>query len=136
VSYDMSALSISSSRFASASLWPQVSAGNVANIADTGPPPKADASSTAAAPSGARVERLAATGSAAAATIAPFSPSDLSRYDSTAPAADKNAPAAAPNVDLASVAVQQIAASNASAADAKAIQAGSSAIRGILDIKV
>jgi uncharacterized heparinase superfamily protein len=132
----MSALSISPSRFATASLWPQASTGNVANIADTGPPPNADASSTAAAPSGARVDRLAATGGGTAAAIAPASPSDVSRNDSTASAADKNAPAAPPNVDLASVAVQQIAASNASAADAKAIQAGSSAIRGILDIKV
>jgi flagellar basal body rod protein FlgC len=133
----MSDLSISaSSRLNAASLRPQVSAGNIAKIVDTGPPPNADASSTAAAPPAARVDRVTVTGAGTAATIAPTSPSYVTRNDPAAPSADKNGPAAAPNVDLASAAVQQIAASNAAAADAKAIQAGSSAIRGILDIKV
>jgi flagellar basal-body rod protein FlgC len=132
----MSNLAISASRLATASLRPQLSAANFANISDTGRLPNADASNTAAAPSAARVDRVAVTGGGTAANIAPASPSYVSRYDPTAPAADKNGPAAPPNVDLAGAAVQQVAASNALAADAKAIQAGSSAIRGILDIKV
>jgi flagellar basal-body rod protein FlgC len=132
----MSTHSISAFRLATAGLRPQVSAGNVTNISDIGPLPDANASSTAPSPSASSVDRVAVTGGGTAASITPVSPSYVSRYDSTAPAADKNGPAAAPNVDLASVAVQQIAASNASAADAKAIQAGSSAIRGILDIKI
>jgi flagellar basal body rod protein FlgC len=131
----MSDLSISSSRLATASLWPQASAGNAPNISGTGRPPNADASSTAAAPSASPVDRVTVTGAGTAATIAPTSPSDVTRNDPAASAADKNGPAA-PNVDLANAAVQQIAASNASATDAKAIQAGSSAIRGILDITV
>jgi flagellar basal body rod protein FlgC len=130
----MSAFSISSSRLATARLRPPVPVGNIANVSDGGRLPNADASSTAAAPSAARLDRV--TGAGPAATTAPASPSYLSRYDPTAPAADKNGPAAPPNVDLASAAVQQVAISNAVATDAKAIQAGSSAIRGILDVKI
>jgi flagellar basal body rod protein FlgC len=132
----MSNLSISASRSATASLRPQLPAGNVANFSDTGPLPNVDASSTASANVTSRVDRVAVTGDATAAATAPASPSYVSRYDSAAPAADKNGPAAPPNVDLAGAAVQQVAASNAVAADVKAIQAGSSAIRGILDIKI
>jgi flagellar basal body rod protein FlgC len=129
----MSSLSISASGSTAASL--RVPAGNAANISDTGRLPNADASSTAGFPSAARVDQVAVTGGATAATTA-ASPSYVTRYDPTGPSADKNGPTAAPNVDLASAAAQQIAASNASAANAKAIQAGSSTIRGILDIKV
>jgi flagellar basal body rod protein FlgC len=129
----MSSLSISASGSTAASL--RVPASNVANISDAGRLPNADASSTAAFPSAARVDQVAVTGGATAETTA-ASPSYVTRYDPTAPSADKNGPAAAPNVDLASAAAQQIAASYASAANAKAIQAGSSTIRGILDIKV
>jgi flagellar basal body rod protein FlgC len=130
----MSSLSISASGLTAASL--RVPASNVGIIPGTGRLPNADASSTAGFPSASRVDQVAVTGGGTAETITPASPSYVTRYDPTAPSADKNGPAAAPNADLASAAAQQIAASNASAANAKAIQAGSSTIRGILDIKI
>jgi flagellar basal body rod protein FlgC len=54
----------------------------------------------------------------------------------TAPSAGTRGPVAPPNVDLASQAVQQTAAANAAAANAKAIQAGSSTIPSLLDIHI
>jgi flagellar basal-body rod protein FlgC len=135
----MSGLSISASGLAAAGLRPQVSAGNVANISSTGPLPNANASgkpgsSPAYVPL--RVDQVAVAGGGTAATSAAASPSHVTRQEPGAPAADKNGLAAAPNVDLANERSQQLAASNASAANAKAIQAGSSTISPLLDIKI
>jgi flagellar basal-body rod protein FlgC len=132
----MSALSISASGLAAASLRLQASA---SNVSDTAPLPNANASSTAGFPSAyvpSRVDQVAVAGGGTAATIARASPSYVTRYDPGAPSADKNGLVAAPNLDLANEAVQQIAASYAFAADAKAIQAGSNTIRALLDIKI
>jgi flagellar basal-body rod protein FlgC len=135
----MSTHSISASGLSAASLRLQVSARNVANIADTGPLPNANASSTAASASAyapLRVDQVAVAGGGTAATVTAALPSYVTRYDSGAPSADKNGQVAAPNVDLANEIAQQITAASAFAANAKAIQAGSSAIRTLFDIKV
>jgi flagellar basal-body rod protein FlgC len=132
----MSSLSISASGLAAANLRLQVSASNVANISDIRRLPDANASSTAAFPSASRIDQVAVAGGGTAATITATSPSYVTQYDPIAPAADKNGLVAAPNVDLANEAVQQITAGFASAANAKAIQAGSSTIHSLLDIKI
>jgi flagellar basal-body rod protein FlgC len=135
----MSALSISASGLAAARQRLQASAGSVANIPSTGPLPNANASSTAgaAAPyAPSRVDQISIAGAGTTATETPASPSYVNRYDSTAPAANKNGLVAAPNVDLANEAIQQVTASYASAANAKAVQAGSNTIRSLLDIKI
>jgi len=132
----MSALSISASGLAAAGLRLQVSASNVANVSDTGRLPNANASSTAGFPSASRVDQVAVSGGGTTATVTPASPSFVTRFDPGAPAADKNGLVAAPNVDLANEIVQQITASQAFAANAKAIQAGSNTIRSLLDIKI
>ena len=54
----------------------------------------------------------------------------------TAPSANTSRPVAPPNVDLANQAVQQATAANASATNAKAIQAGSNRIPSLLDIHI
>jgi flagellar basal-body rod protein FlgC len=130
----MSILSIASSGLAAASLRLQVSASNVANMSDTGALPDANASSTAPAYVPLRVDQTAGAGTSA--SVATFSPSYVPQYDPAAPYADSNGQVAAPNVDLANEIVQQIDASIAFAANAKALQAGSSMIRGILDMKI
>jgi hypothetical protein len=105
----MSSLSIQAST-AAANLRPQPPTNNVANTPDTRrQPPNANASSTAGPPSPAHV--AAAPGGT-------------------------TAPPAPPNADLANQAAQQVAAGNTAAANAKAVQAGSSAIRSFLDITV
>ncbi len=83
-----------------------------------------------------RVDQVAVAGGGTAATITPASPSHVTRYGPGAPSADRNGLVAAPNLDLANEAVQQIAASYAFAANAKAIQAGSNTIRSLLDITI
>jgi flagellar basal body rod protein FlgC len=130
----MSSLSIAASA-AAASLRLQLPTNNAANTADTRrPPPNANASSTAAAP--ARVDQVTLTGGATTAAVNPFSPGNVTRLQPTAPAANTNGPAATPNVNPASHPVQQITASNAAAANSKAIQAGSNRIGSFLDINV
>jgi hypothetical protein len=54
----------------------------------------------------------------------------------TAPSANTSRPVTPPDVDVASQAVQQTTAANASAASSKAIQAGSNRIPSLLDIHV
>ncbi len=132
----MSILSIASSGLAAASLRLQVSASNVANMSDTGALPDANASSTVTAYVPLRVNQVASAGGGTAASVATVSPSYVPQYDPAAPYADSNGQVAAPNVDLANEIVQQINASIAFAANAKALQAGSSMIRGILDMKI
>ena len=135
----MSSLSIATSGLAAASLRLQVSASNVANSSDTGPLPDANASSTAGFPPAyvpLRVNQVAGAGGGTAATVTTVSPSYVPQYDPGAPYAHKNGQVAAPNVDLANEIVQQITASYAFAANAKAIQAGSNTISALLDIKI
>ena len=132
----MSIFSIASSGLAAASLRLQVSANNVANMSDTGALPDANASSTAPAYVPLRVNQTASAGGGTVASVATVSPGYVPQYDPAAPYADSNGQVAAPNVDLANEIVQQINASIAFAANAKALQAGSSMIRGILDMKI
>jgi flagellar basal-body rod protein FlgC len=132
----MSSLSIAASGLAATGLRLRVSAGNVANVSDTRAPPDPNASSTAGFPAVGRVDQVSVAGGGTAATVAPVSPGYVTLFEPGAPAADKNGLVAAPNVDLANEAVQQITAGDTAAANAKAIQAGSSAIRSLLDIKV
>jgi flagellar basal-body rod protein FlgC len=132
-----SPLTISTSGLAAANLRRQVPARDVAKVADTTPVPASNASSNAGLPPVAgplRVDPVARGTTTAAITTPPsrFVP----RSDAGAPSADNNGPVAAPNVDLANAIAQQNATSQAIAANAKAIQAGSSSISPILDIKV
>jgi hypothetical protein len=130
----MSSLSIPASA-AAASLRLQVPANNLANIADTRrQPPDANAPGIAGAPAG--VDQVTLTASATTAAIGPFSPGNVAGLQPTASPAGTNGPAAPPNADLANQAAQQIAAGNASAANSKAIQAGSNRIGAFFDLSV
>ncbi|HEY4404736.1 MAG TPA: hypothetical protein VGN55_08770 [Xanthobacteraceae bacterium] len=91
---------------------------------------------------------IAPSGTAAAGLQRQASGRDFANNSATAPAPDASAAglpaavasrassAAAPNVDLSNQIVQQTTTSHAIAANAKAIQAGSSAIASVLDITV
>jgi hypothetical protein len=123
----MSSLSIPASA-AAANLRPQPPTNNVASTPDTRrQPPNANAPSPAGPT--ATVAPVAAAAGGTTATVAPV----VTRLEPTAPPPGQPAP---PNADLANQAAQQVTASNNSAADARAVQAGSSAIRSFLDITV
>ena len=91
---------------------------------------------------------ISTSGSAAAGLQRQASGRDFANNSATAPAPDANAagppaavssrvkPAAVPDADLSSQIAQQATASHAIAANARAIQAGSSAIASVLDITV
>jgi hypothetical protein len=123
----MSSLSIPASA-AAASLRLQLPTKTVANTPDTHrPPPNANVPGPAGAPAG--------TGGTTTAPVNPFSPGNATRLQPTAPPANTNEPAAPPSANPANQTVQQITA-NASAADSKAIQAGSNRIGTLLNINV
>jgi hypothetical protein len=109
----MSSLSIQAST-AAANLRPHPPTNTIANTPDTRQqPPNTNPPSTAGA----------------AATVAPVAQRSVTRLEPTAPPAP-------PNADLANQAAQQVTAGNTAAADARAVQAGSSAIRSFLDITI
>ena len=133
----MSALSISASGLAAASLRLQVSANNVANISSTGPLPGApNAGGFPPAYVPQRLNQVDVAGGGTVATVGTVSPSFVSQFDPSAPFADKNGLVAAPNVDLANEIVQQITARLEFAFNAKVIQTESEKLKTLLDIKV
>ncbi len=132
-----SALTISTSGLAAANLHRQVPTRVVAKVADTTPVPASNVSSNAGLPPVAgplRVDPVVRGTTAAAITTPP--PHFVPRSDAGAFSADNNGPVAAPGVDLANTIAQQNTTSQAIAANAKAIQAGSNTISPTLDIKV
>jgi flagellar basal-body rod protein FlgC len=132
-----STLAIAVSGLAAASLRLEVSAGNIANMSDTGPLPGAGAPKAAGFPPAyvpLRVNQIDVAGGTAA-TVTGVSPSYVPSYDPGAPYADKNGLVAAPNVDLANEVIQQITARYAFAANARVIGAASEMMRAVLDIK-
>jgi hypothetical protein len=135
------ALSVSSSAPAAAILRQQPSTRNVASGASTGPAPTGqvpdpNASSTAAAPpAGASGSVYRATGETPA-VINSISAGTAPQSNPAAPTAPSSTPATPPSADVSNQIAQQTAVSQTNAANAKAIQSGSSAISSFLDIKV
>ena len=132
------AFSIAKSGMAAASLRLDVSAGNVANMSDTGPLPDASASSAAGFPAAytpLRVDQVDVAGGGTAARVTTVSPSYVPMYDPSAPYADKNGMVAAPNVDLTNEVVQQMTALYTFAANARVLQTASQMMKTLLDIK-
>ncbi len=135
-----SALSISSSAPAAAILRQQ-STRNIANnpgtgSGPTGQVPDPNASSTAAAPPAGASGGVNRAAGEDPAVINSISAGAAPRSDPAAPAAAASTPATPPGADLTNQIAQQNAISQTNAANAKAIQSGSSAISSFLDIKV
>jgi flagellar basal body rod protein FlgC len=135
------ALSISSSAPAAAILRQQLPARNVANSPSTesgptGQVPDPNASSTAAAPPAGASGSVNRAAGGTPAFINSISAGAAPRSDPAAPAAAASTPATPRSADLTNQIVQQNAVSQTNAANAKAIQSGSSAISSFLDIKV
>jgi hypothetical protein len=120
---------------AAASLRLQLPTNTIANTPDTHrPPTNANPPATAGAPAG--VDQVALTGSTTTAPVSPFSPGNVAQLQPAASPGNTNAPVPPPSVNAANQATQQITAGNASAANSKAIQAGSNRIGSFLDINV
>ena len=110
----------------------QLSTRDVANSPSTDP----NASSTAAAPPAGASGSVDRAAGGTPAIINSISAGAAPQSNSGSPAAATRTPATPPDADLTSQIAQQNAISQANAANAKAIQSGSSAISSFLDIKV
>jgi flagellar basal-body rod protein FlgC len=134
--YMNSNISISSTSSAAAILRHQLPARNVANNRNTGAAPDPNASSPAATPPAGAPGGVNQAVGGPPATINSISRSAVPPSNSSAPPAAANTPPTAPNTNLATQVAQQTATAQANAANAKAVQSGSSTINSVLDITV